>query len=140
MKRSFLTFHERFGSRNASNENCSEKLFSGHRLLRQPFGSVSDNNCHPHLHSRFTSCLERPPHRWALHSEHTGDAHEPVTEQVKTLQGLLSVCVVCKKIRDAQGHWQNLEAYLEAHSEAVTAPVLCLMDEQELALQTKESD
>ncbi len=37
---------------------------------------------------------------------------------VKTLQGLLPICSRCHKIRDDQEVWQNLERYIERHSEA----------------------
>ncbi len=38
--------------------------------------------------------------------------------QVKTLTGLLPICCQCKKIRDDDGYWNQLEAYLIAHSTA----------------------
>lgn len=37
---------------------------------------------------------------------------------VKTLRGLLPVCAWCKKIRDDRGYWNEVEAYVAAHSEA----------------------
>ena len=37
---------------------------------------------------------------------------------VKTLSGLLPICASCKKIRDDNGYWQNLERYIQEHSEA----------------------
>ena len=39
------------------------------------------------------------------------------TEKIKTLSGLVPICAKCKKIRDDQGYWHNLEAYLSAYSE-----------------------
>lgn len=45
--------------------------------------------------------------------------------QVKTLSGLIPICGACKKIRDDQGYWQQLEAYLSAHSEAQFSHGLC---------------
>lgn len=38
--------------------------------------------------------------------------------QVKLLSGLLPICSCCKKIRDDDGYWQNVEAYLTRHSDA----------------------
>jgi hypothetical protein len=38
--------------------------------------------------------------------------------QIKTLSGLLPICASCKKIRDDEGYWNQLEAYIEEHSEA----------------------
>lgn len=38
--------------------------------------------------------------------------------QIKVLRGLLPICAVCKKIRDDQGYWNRIEAYVSEHSEA----------------------
>ncbi|MEI7946351.1 MAG: hypothetical protein WCJ02_06620 [bacterium] len=38
--------------------------------------------------------------------------------EVKTLTGLLPICAGCKKIRNDTGYWQQLEEYIEHHSEA----------------------
>ena len=46
-------------------------------------------------------------------------------EEVRTLRGLLPICMVCKKIRDDQGDWQILEAYIMRHSEANFTHGLC---------------
>jgi len=46
-------------------------------------------------------------------------------EEVRTLSGLLPICMVCKKIRDDQGHWEILEAYIMRHSEANFSHGLC---------------
>jgi hypothetical protein len=37
---------------------------------------------------------------------------------VKTLRGLLLICGWCKQIRDDQGYYHRIEAYISAHSEA----------------------
>ncbi len=34
---------------------------------------------------------------------------------VKTLHGLLPICAWCKQVRNDQGYWKNLEAYLREH-------------------------
>jgi CheY-like chemotaxis protein len=38
--------------------------------------------------------------------------------EIKTLSGLLPICASCKKIRDDQGYWTQLESYISEHSEA----------------------
>ncbi|MCG3211957.1 MAG: hypothetical protein FOGNACKC_05603 [Anaerolineae bacterium] len=45
--------------------------------------------------------------------------------QVKTLKGLLPMCASCKKIRDDQGYWQQVEFYIEDHSEAIFSHGIC---------------
>jgi hypothetical protein len=37
---------------------------------------------------------------------------------VKQLSGLLPICASCKKIRDDQGYWNQIEEYIRKHSEA----------------------
>ncbi len=44
---------------------------------------------------------------------------------VKTLTGLLPICTSCKKIRDDQGYWTQLEIYIREHSEAEFTHGLC---------------
>jgi len=36
--------------------------------------------------------------------------------EIKTLRGILPICAVCKKIRDDQGYWNQLESYIHDHS------------------------
>jgi hypothetical protein len=45
---------------------------------------------------------------------------------VKTLRGLIPICSSCKKIRDDQGYWTQLETYLKEHSDAQFSHGLCL--------------
>jgi len=37
---------------------------------------------------------------------------------VKLLSGLVSVCASCKKIRDDQGYWTQIESYIQDRSDA----------------------
>lgn len=45
--------------------------------------------------------------------------------QVKKLSGLVPVCAWCKKARDDQGYWSELEAYLRERSEAEFSDSRC---------------
>ena len=45
--------------------------------------------------------------------------------QVKQLSGMLPICANCKKIRDDQGYWQQVEQYLVEHSDAHFSHSLC---------------
>ncbi len=44
---------------------------------------------------------------------------------VKQLQGLLPICMFCKKIRDDSDTWHRLETYIENNSEALFSHSLC---------------
>jgi hypothetical protein len=45
--------------------------------------------------------------------------------EITVLSGLLPICAWCKKIRDDQGYWKQLETYIETHSEAVFSHGMC---------------
>jgi hypothetical protein len=45
--------------------------------------------------------------------------------EVKVLGGLLPVCASCKKIRDDNGYWNQIEAYVREHSEADFTHSIC---------------
>jgi PAS domain S-box-containing protein len=45
--------------------------------------------------------------------------------QVKTLGGLLPICMHCKKIRDDSGYWNQVEAYIAKHSDAQFSHSIC---------------
>ena len=44
---------------------------------------------------------------------------------VKTLSGLLPICSHCKKIRDDTGYWNQLEFYIQGHSQAQFSHSIC---------------
>src|SRR6266852_2013498 len=46
-------------------------------------------------------------------------------KEVKVLRGFFPICVHCKKIRDDQGYWHTIEAYITTHSEADFSHGLC---------------
>ena len=43
---------------------------------------------------------------------------EATLDQVKQLEGIIPICMYCKKIRDDQESWHRLEDYISKHSEA----------------------
>lgn len=45
--------------------------------------------------------------------------------EVKKLSGLLPICSYCKRIRDDQGYWSQVEEYIVNHSEAEFSHGLC---------------
>jgi PAS domain S-box-containing protein len=45
--------------------------------------------------------------------------------EIKTLRGLLPICAHCKKIRDDQGYWQQIESYVTQHSDADFTHGIC---------------
>lgn len=46
-------------------------------------------------------------------------------DKVKQLSGLLPICASCKKIRDDNGYWNQIESYIRDHSEAEFSHGIC---------------
>lgn len=46
-------------------------------------------------------------------------------EEVRTLQGILPICSSCKKIRNDQGYWEQVEEYVRDHTHAQFTHGLC---------------
>ena len=57
----------------------------------------------------------------AARVEELGDA----LAHVRTLQGLLPICMHCKRIRDESDSWQRIERYISEHTEASFTHSLC---------------
>ncbi len=45
--------------------------------------------------------------------------------QLKQLRGVIPICGYCKKIRDDNERWQQLETYISAHSDAMFSHGVC---------------
>ncbi len=45
--------------------------------------------------------------------------------KIKTLKGLLPICAWCKKVRDDNGYWKQVEQYIQEHSEAEFTHGMC---------------
>ncbi|MEI7435477.1 MAG: response regulator [bacterium] len=45
--------------------------------------------------------------------------------RIKQLHGLMPICSACKRIRDDQGYWAEVEQYIQAHSGAIFTHSIC---------------
>lgn len=50
---------------------------------------------------------------------------EEALARVRKLEGIIPICMYCKKIRDDQNSWQQLERYISDHSEALFSHGMC---------------
>ncbi|MBF0530863.1 MAG: PAS domain-containing protein [Deltaproteobacteria bacterium] len=50
---------------------------------------------------------------------------EKALNEVKTLRGFISICSNCKKIRTDKGSWEQIEKYIQDHSEASFSHGIC---------------
>ncbi len=51
--------------------------------------------------------------------------HREALSKVKKLAGMLPICANCKKIRNDEGYWEQIEAYIRERSEAEFSHGLC---------------
>ncbi len=63
----------------------------------------------------------------ALEEQRVSELQEKnrLLEETKILRGLLPICASCKKIRDDQGYWIQIESYIQNHSEAQFSHGIC---------------
>jgi len=45
--------------------------------------------------------------------------------EIKTLRGILPLCSFCKKIRDDEGYWEQVDVYIHQHSDAEVSHGVC---------------
>lgn len=50
---------------------------------------------------------------------------EAANSQIKTLQGIIPMCVSCKNIRNDAGFWQQVEVYIKQNSQADFSHAIC---------------
>ena len=46
-------------------------------------------------------------------------------DEIKTLRGIIPICAYCKQIRDDEGLWSRVEAYIEKHTKAEFSHGIC---------------
>jgi len=50
---------------------------------------------------------------------------EDALARIKVLSGIVPICSYCKKIRDDEGFWNQLESYISQHSDALFSHGIC---------------
>jgi DNA-binding response OmpR family regulator len=46
-------------------------------------------------------------------------------DEIRRLKGIIPICCNCKKIRDDKGFWEQVEIYIESHSDAEFSHGIC---------------
>ncbi len=64
--------------------------------------------------------------------EEERDKLRQALEEIKQLSGLLPICANCKKIRNDSGYWDQIELYIQKHSDAQFSHTLCPCCSREL--------
>lgn len=55
----------------------------------------------------------------------TNEELREAANNLKTLSGLLPICAYCKKIRNDEGYWNQIEHYIKEHSDATFSHGIC---------------
>jgi AmiR/NasT family two-component response regulator len=74
---------------------------------------------------RLTIEIALVKHAAAKEREKLIEALKKSLEEIKRLSGLLPICAKCKRIRDEQDNWHEIETYVSKHSEADFSHGLC---------------
>jgi hypothetical protein len=50
---------------------------------------------------------------------------DAASDRVRLLSGPLPVCAACKRIRDDEGNWHQIESYISQHSQTTFSHGMC---------------
>jgi PAS domain S-box-containing protein len=87
-----------------------EPLRGGGDVIRGAIGAALD------ITERVKAEIER---------ERLIDELQRAAERVRTLSGLIPICTHCKSMRDDKGYWQQVDAFVSAHSDAELSHGIC---------------
>ncbi|MBI5817506.1 MAG: PocR ligand-binding domain-containing protein [Verrucomicrobia bacterium] len=103
--------------------NVEGKIRSGYDQPYQSLGLTKDGVAFPiEIHGETFSCQGR---------QVRGTVIRDLTEQkeaekeIHTLRGILPLCSFCKKIRDDEGYWEQVDVYIHKHTEADISHSVC---------------
>lgn len=101
---------------------CEGPIFERAKLV-EPYGYVLK----PYQTRDLKTAIEMGLHRFEVERERKAlmTRLQEAVNQVKTLSGLLSICGYCKKIKDDEGNWDQLEAYLMKRTAASFSHGMC---------------
>jgi hypothetical protein len=88
-------------------------------------GAAYDSHVHPVWNTMMRLCaflaVGWPLHRLRrllISEKDKTSALERSLAEIKVLKGILPICAQCKRIRDDEGRWQQMERYISRHSGA----------------------
>lgn len=56
---------------------------------------------------------------------HTSRELERKNAEIRTLRGILPICMYCKQVRDDAGYWESVEGYVARHTDADFSHGIC---------------
>ena len=102
--------------------NLAAESLDGHGGFPSAIASMRD-----YLKS-ITELNRHLEHRVKVRTQELSQANKELKsalERVKQLSGLLPICAKCKKVRDDKGYWNQLDTYIQQHTDANVTHGLC---------------
>jgi len=98
----------------------------------------------PVLRGKLTVFVDLYRSRWLILRQleqirHQNEALRKQLDEIRTLQKLLPICVKCHKVRSDDGYWQNLEEYLQQHTDLMLSHCLCSECQKEVYPELSDS-
>ena len=101
----------------------------------EPFGTICvlDNkeNAYTTLHRKLIESFREIIHKnlELLYMNHVlGEKNKRLIDyisEIQTLRGILPLCSFCKKIRNDEGYWEQVDVYIQRHSQADISHSIC---------------
>ncbi len=89
------------------------------------FVSVSIANLLGALISFRVARIQRAEYTALKNEQAARQAHEEALANIRSLSGLIPICAGCKKVRNDEGFWEQVESYVRDRSEADFSHSLC---------------
>ncbi len=104
-------------------QDVLEKVRAGYDAPYETLGLKKDGSIFPlEIHAALHIFIDKQIRISALRDLTERKAAE---KEINLLRGILPICARCKKIRDDDGYWNQLETYIQNHSEAQFSHSLC---------------
>ena len=101
----------------------SDQAVLDRAIKTKPFGYIVKPYDNAELRSLIEITLIK--HKAAKERERLIAQLENALQEIKRLSGLLPICAGCKRIRDDEGNWHQIEEYIASHSEADFTHGIC---------------
>jgi CheY-like chemotaxis protein len=103
--------------------SCADEATLERAKISGPFGYMVKPLHERELHVAIEIALFR--HKADAERERLIRKLQKALEEIRTLSDLLPICAWCKKIRDDDGYWQQIETYFKDHSKTRFTHGIC---------------
>jgi two-component system CheB/CheR fusion protein len=97
-------------------EDLPLEVSNGERINAEFVGNTYLVNDHKVIQCNIRDITER---------KRAQDKLKKAMDDIRTLRGIIPICASCKKVRDDQGYWNQVEVYVSNHTEAEFSHGIC---------------